>query len=140
MNVQPAVGLRLGAAISQFFHARVHHVKRIVFTTTLFTHLTGSEKMEERALSKLHEVMELGRSRDALLIPSALTNVVWSQERVGDIETASCHEVTGEEAEKYCRLYIAKCPQWLRYDLREMVHDAIDALRASNLYAANAAV
>lgn len=138
MNVHPSMLKAFPGSLRAIVRERVKHGKRLVFTATLFTLITResnmSKRMKNENLEKLHRVMALSRTKEALVFPCSLTDVVWGNNHVTDIEQgAGVEDISAIES--LCQKYASLSPKWLCYELREMVEDALTVFRARQQYA-----
>lgn len=136
MIVMKSVLALMGTCVSN----RVWHIKRLLFTVTLFTHLARQcdftyQAQESSNLKKLNHVLRLSRLDDTLLVPTSIAGLVWSTRRCGDIPAAA-PEV--DPAMVVCEQYAKRCPQWMKYDIGEMVRDAFQVLLAQRALVAKA--
>lgn len=112
--------------------------KRIVFLVTTYLELTQRTKLEEEDYRRLiNSSLHIARCKEALLFPSMLKGLVWSDERVNEAISKECHLSTDAVmcqdtaisiSMRACSAIVEITPKWLRYGRRDDMYRDLVAL------------
>lgn len=128
-------GVKNGVRLTSFFIASLllpEHAKRLIFIASLYCYIAKLDAMHEEALRKLNHAIGLARYSEALRLPAAMRNTVWSEIDVRSVLDMDVfeNEISKPEAEEIAEKVVAMSPRWIRYrNRRTMVGDVKELIQ-----------
>jgi len=105
-------------------------IKRMVFTASLASKLSGRREIGQETLKKLNSIMQLSSTESDMLFPALVADVIWRGKTSIEIcgtEITSRH-MSEEEIKDAVAHILQHTGNWLRYRNDQMISDARNVL------------
>lgn len=119
------------------------HAKRLFYFASLYASLIPMEALKSDVMARLNTAMNLASSDDALMMPAALSRVVWGRHDVarildqgtGDIATDGSSVTNPHALEVRAYELVSMTSRWMRFGtVDEMKNETMKFLRFLDQY------
>ena len=107
------------------------HSRRILFLTSLYCRVVRLEHLRDDTIDQINTLLSLAKRREALRLPAAVRNIVWTNEALNSKIHEELHrkEFDPIKAEELAQLIISDAVDWMWYDdPKRMTQDIVEML------------